>query len=101
MNFASCSTTRLALGPGSCVSRRGSFVSRDFVSVVEIISSSSRMVGGWMWVDDFCKDHPVLLPQNTIAENGVPRVRCALTRVALTRVPAVLGRLNLRRRGLA
>src|SRR5882762_3370503 len=42
MNFASCSTTCLALGPGSCVSRRGSFVSRDFVSVVAIISSSLK-----------------------------------------------------------
>src|ERR1700719_4016268 len=89
MNRASCSTTCLALGPGSCMSRRGNFVSCDFVSFnfvsgVAIISSSFKGSQLWLWVDDFCKGHhPVLLPQNAIAENGVPRVRCALTRVAL------------------
>jgi hypothetical protein len=32
------------------------------------------MVGEWLWVDDFYEDHPILLPQNAIQENGVPGI---------------------------
>src|SRR6267154_849428 len=50
MNLVSCSRTCFAFGPGSCVSRRGSFASCDFVSFnlvsgVAIISSSFK--DGW------------------------------------------------------
>src|SRR4029077_12279973 len=51
MNFASRSSTRLALGPGNCVCSRGSFV-----SVAVIISFSSwpafRRARRLVWMDD-------------------------------------------------
>src|ERR1700680_379608 len=86
MNLASISSTCLALGPGSCISSRGNFVSRNFVSVVAIILPPSRMVGG-------CSGWVTARRRRTHAS--------ARTRIALTHVPAVRGRLNLRRRGLA
>src|ERR1700736_2474481 len=86
MNLASISSTCLALGPGSCISSRGNFVSRNFVSVVAIILPPSRMVGG-------CSGWVTARRRRTNAT--------ARTRIALTHVPAVRGRLNLRRRGLA
>src|SRR5882762_6934261 len=91
MYFVSCSTTCFAFGPGSCISRRGSFASCDFVSFnfvsgVAIISSSFKD-GQWLMWRDNC--------------NSVSGEANVGTRIALPLVPAVLGRLNLRRRGLA
>src|SRR6266481_8336832 len=48
MNFASRSRTRLAFGPGNCVSSRGSFI-----SVAVIISSScEKNARRLMWIGD-------------------------------------------------